>query len=213
MPVPQGQKIYHIVHHDRLPSIIQHGCLLSDKTVVDMKLPGTNIGYSHIKEKRLVKELQSHLGLTVGGCVPFYFCPRSVMLYVIYISNPLLNYQGGQKDIVHLEFDLANAIEWAQANGKRWAFTTINAATRPCDDFADVDEFHRVRWDAVAATQWKGDLRDWKQAEFLVEGQFPWALVERIGIMEDQALANKVHAALTGTEQSSLLYYIPSWYY
>jgi CxxC-x17-CxxC domain-containing protein len=35
-----------------------------------------------IKERRLKLPLSSHFNLFVGDCVPFYFCPRSVMLYV-----------------------------------------------------------------------------------------------------------------------------------
>jgi len=43
----------------------------------------------------------------VGDCVPFYFCPRSVMLYLIYQGNhPDLQYHGGQDLVLHLEADL-----------------------------------------------------------------------------------------------------------
>ena len=53
-------------------------------------------------------------GLNVGDCVPFYFCPRSVMLYLIHRANhPELDYRGGQGPIVHLEADLHEAANWA----------------------------------------------------------------------------------------------------
>ena len=63
---------------------------------------------NQIKERRLKElTLSSHPGLHVGDCVPFYFCPRSIMLYLIYRANhPELAYRGGQKPIVHLEADL-----------------------------------------------------------------------------------------------------------
>jgi hypothetical protein len=48
--------------------------------------PGTTIGMDSIKQRRLTKSLNSHPDLRVGDCVPFYFCPRSVMLYNIYKS-------------------------------------------------------------------------------------------------------------------------------
>ncbi len=39
-----------------------------------------------------------HPGTWVGDYVPFYFCPRSVMLYVISRKNhPSLTYRGGQR--------------------------------------------------------------------------------------------------------------------
>lgn len=46
-------KIYHIVHVDRLPAIIDAGCLWCDARVAELKLQGTSIGNSEIKQRRL----------------------------------------------------------------------------------------------------------------------------------------------------------------
>jgi len=89
MTVPARPKIYHIVHMDRLPSIIRDGFLLSDTEISRRTPHGTTIGMSSIKQRRLGLMLSSHPGLHVGECVPFYFCPRSVMLYMIYRANDL----------------------------------------------------------------------------------------------------------------------------
>lgn len=87
MPVPQRPKLYHIVHVDRLASIAEHG-LLSDADVLRLGLPGTSIGISNIKKRRLQElVLESHPDLHVGECVPFNFCPRSVMLYLLHMAN------------------------------------------------------------------------------------------------------------------------------
>ena len=60
--------------------------------------------------------------------MPFYFCPRSVMLFVIHRANhPELTYRGGQEPIIHFEADLHTVIRWAEANGTRWAFSLSNA--------------------------------------------------------------------------------------
>jgi hypothetical protein len=64
---------------------------------------------SSIKWRRL-EELtlkNSHPDLLVGECVPFYFCPRSVMFYLIHMRSHELPYKGGQGPIVHLEADHA----------------------------------------------------------------------------------------------------------
>ena len=75
---------------------------------------GTTIGMSSIKKRRLKLKLTSHPDLHVGDCVPFYFCPRSVMLYVIHMANHAeLTYRGGQESIVHLEAGLHEAVAWA----------------------------------------------------------------------------------------------------
>lgn len=104
MDVPGQPKIYHIVHVDRLASLIQDGYLWCDAEMQQRaqqgRTSGTNIGMNNIKQRRLTLPLRSHAGLHVGDCVPFYFCPRSVMLYLIYQANhPELTYRGGQEPI------------------------------------------------------------------------------------------------------------------
>lgn len=107
------RKIYHIVHIDRLPSIIADGCLWCDAEIVRRSPSGTTIGMTAIKRRRLYElTLTSHPHLHVGDCVPFYFCPRSVMLYLIHQGNhPELDYRGGQGPIVHLEANLQEAVD------------------------------------------------------------------------------------------------------
>ncbi len=75
-------QIYHIVHVDRLPHIITAGYLYSDAYMQALQGTGTTIGMPGIKERRLTLELSSHPGLHGGDCVPFYFSPRSIMLYL-----------------------------------------------------------------------------------------------------------------------------------
>jgi hypothetical protein len=122
MPPPASPKIYHIVHVDRLPSIIADGVLWCDAEIVRRAPPGTTIGMNKIKQRRLTElHLSSHPGLLVGGCVTFYFCQRSIMLYLIHMANdPELTYRGGQGPIVHLEADLNHAVAWADLNERRW---------------------------------------------------------------------------------------------
>jgi hypothetical protein len=110
--VPQNPKIYHIVHVDRLDSIVASKGLLCDAVMEKHTGIGTNIGLKNIKSRRLTEyTLQSHPDLFAGQCVPFYFCPRSVMLYMYHMNNhPDLTYNGGQGPIVHLEADLHEVV-------------------------------------------------------------------------------------------------------
>ena len=112
---PAHPKAYHIVHVDNLQSIISDNALLCDAAMAEHNKTVTTIGMSHIKAMRQKKAIACHPGLFVGGCVPFYFCPRSVMLYVIYMRNPELAYREGQGPIIHLEADLRQVVAWADA--------------------------------------------------------------------------------------------------
>ena len=110
-----------------------------------------------IKRRRLTElRLNSHRDLYVGACVPVYFCPRSVMLYVISQANhPQLTYRGGQDPIVHLEADLRATVAWAEEQDLRWAFTLSNAGARYFEDRSDLGQLDEIDWDAVEATDWR----------------------------------------------------------
>jgi len=219
MTVPAQPKIYHIVHVDRLPSIIADGGLWCDAEIVRLSPPGTTIGMNSIKQRRLNElTLDSHPGLYVGSCVPFYFCPRSIMLYLIYQENhPELSYYGGQGPILHLEFDLHAAVAWAEANERRWAFTLSNAGSFFFEDRCDLASLNEINWDAVRANRWSGagissSVKEGKQAEFLVETSFPWGLVERIGV-QNRATYNQAAHALTASANKPQLEINTAWYY
>lgn len=120
MVVPAQPKIYHILHVDRLESVLAESYLWSDKLVHERHLKGTTVGMEHIKRRRLSElRLSSHPDLFVGECVPFYFCPRSVMLYLIQKQNSELAYKGGQGSIIHLEADLGKTVDWADEHNRR----------------------------------------------------------------------------------------------
>jgi hypothetical protein len=217
MPPPAAPKIYHIVHVDRLPSIIAEGGLLCDAEIVQRQAAGqamgTTIGMGSIKNRRLNElTLDSHPGLFVGQCVPFYFCPRSIMLFILHCANhPELTYRGGQRPIVHLEADLHETVVWAQANNRRWAFTLSNAGAYYFEDRADVTQLGEIDWDAVEATQWAGK-KEGKQAEFLVEQSFPWHLVSRIGVRSQQVYG-QVTTTLQAAAHKPHVEIKPDWYY
>lgn len=217
MLVPTEPKIYHIVHFDRLASIAADGHIWCDAKVARDGAPGTTIGKSDIKQRRLGLHISSHTGLRVGDCVPFYFCPRSVMLYVVYMADhPELAYRGGQGSIVHLEADLHQSVAWADNNGRRWAFTPSNAGSYYFRDYADLSQLNELDWDAIQASRWRGegveDKMEGKQAEFLMERSFPWKLVSRVGV-HSAAIRDRVLCIVQSSSHRPDVVVKPSWYY
>ncbi len=210
--VPKKPKIYHIVHADRLASIIADGNLWCDREVIRRAPAGTSIGMNTIKQRRLTLPLASHPGLHVGDCVPFYFCPRSIMLYLISRGNhPELDYRGGQMPILHLEVDLQAVVDWATSNGQRWAFTLSNAGSCFFEDRSDLTKLNEVDWNAVQARDWQG-CKEGKQAEFLLEHHVPWPLVERIGVINARVYTQVMHT-LSGAAHTPVIEVKPDWYY
>jgi O-acetyl-ADP-ribose deacetylase (regulator of RNase III) len=125
-PVPR--RIYHITHADNLSSILSNDGLLSDAEMIARGGPQVAVGMTRIKQRRLRLPVKCHPGDYVGEYVPFYFCPRSIMLYLLHMGNhPELSYRGGQGPILHLEADLEATACWADAAGARWAFSLSHA--------------------------------------------------------------------------------------
>ena len=212
MPPPYP-KIYHIVHQDRLPAIIADGYLWSDMEMVKRGGgAGTAIGMDSIKQRRRNLTLQSHPDLRVGACVPFYFCPRSIMLYAIYRANlPELRYHGGQGPILHLESDLRQTVAWAEQTGQRWAFTDSNAGSFYFNDWSDLAHLDEIDWVAVQAWYWR-EHKHGKQAEFLLERQFPWHLVQGVGVLSTRVYTN-VSGYLQASEHRPRVEIRNDWYY
>lgn len=210
--VPATPKIYHIVHVDRLASVIADGHLWCDAEIEQRKPPGTSIGMNNIKQRRLGLSLDSQPELHVGDCVPFYFCSRSIMLYLILRGNhPELGYRGGQQSIIHLEADLHAVVNWANDTAKRWAFTLSNAGAYYFEDRSDLTQLNEINWQAVAARDWQ-DCKEGKQAEFLLENHFPWHLVERIGVINANVYTQVMHA-LERAAHIPVVEVKPDWYY
>lgn len=211
--VPKNPKLYHIVHVDRLLSILTEGGLWCDSESSARKLDGTTIGISEIKSRRRERRLVSYPDLRVGDCVPFYFCPRSVMLYIIYKRNhENLQYKDGQVNIIHLETTLYKTIEWANENQKRWVFTSENASARYCEDYNDLNKLDKIDWQAVEASSWS-KFRESKQAEFLLETFFPWTLVESIGVCTAEVLQRVQSVLEKFDSQQPHASVRSSWYY
>lgn len=211
---PARPRIYHITHVDNLTSIIADRGIISDAAMIARGGPATVIGMSTIKQRRLRLPVDCHPGDCVGDYVPFYFCPRSIMLFVIHRANYIeLAYRGGQDPIIHFEADLHRVVHWAEGDGRRWTFSLSNAGAvyarfrRRLEDLAEID------WNAVTATDFRPPaIKEGKQAEFLVYGDLPWILVSRIGVRSN-AIRARVDQALHGMPHRPPVEVLPGWYY
>ena len=204
--IPPNPSIFHITHVENLPSIIEHGCLWSDSQRVAQKLATMNIGYLRIKQRRLDRPVPVGAGGKLGDYVPFNFCPRSVMLFVV--SRGHQDYAGGQNEIVHL----VSSVNTAIALGKPWAFTAQHADLAYASYFNSLAGLSEVDWNVMSLAQWGGndEVKARRQAEFLVHDSFAWSAVERIGV-KTAAVSAKVRALLPSGAPPVAIQ--PSWYY
>jgi hypothetical protein len=93
----------------------------------------------------------------------------------------------------------------------RWAFALSNAGARYVEARNNLAALDEIDWNAVQARDWQRD-KEGKQAEFLVEKQFAWELVSRIGV-QSRHTYEKVITAIDGTMHKPRVEIIPDWYY
>jgi len=214
-PVPVHAKIYHITHIENIANIVRAGSLWSDAERIRRGLLCEIVGMSEIKRRRLEEiRVDCHLGTMVGNYVPWYYCPRSVMLYILYRGNsPGLDYHGGQRPIVHLQADLNAVLDWAETHNVRWAFSRGNAGAYYATFSKTRHELGTLNWISIAQTDWRNpDVKEAKQAELLIDTSFPWNLVEAIGVLDGQ-MAQQVEASIADADHEPRITVEPSWYY
>lgn len=202
---PNRVAIYHITPIANLPQILSAGALLSDAA-----LAGTTphvIGYNHIKLRRLREYKVGCCGdRFVGEFVPFYFCPRSPMLYTINRGNTGQP-PGCQKDIVHLVSTVAHGL----AMGRAWAIADGNAGAAHAAFYDDIHKLDALDWTAIRATDWQRRTHQ-KMAEFLVADLFEWSAITAIGCHNSRA-CREVEALIAAQPHRPTVEVKPGWYY
>ncbi len=213
--IPPSPKIYHITHIDNLANIVAKSGLISDANRIASGLICSLVGMSTIKQRRLDEiEVACHPGTKVGQYVPFYFCPRSLMLYILHMGNhPDVSYRGSQQPIIHLQADFHTTIQWANEHNIPWAFSNGNAGAYLTTFHNHPSQLHQLNWDAITATDFRdATVKEGKQAEFLMFDVFPWTLIEKIGTI-DAAMATKVNETLMHVDYHPPVTIEPRWYF
>jgi hypothetical protein len=205
--------IYHITHLDNLRGILERGGLLSDTAIREQGLAPRSIAYAHIKARRNRVTVPLGPGGCVSDYVPFYFCPRSPMLFAVG-SGKIEGYPGGQSQVLHLVAD-AEAIE---AQGHACLHTDGNAASQPLAFCAGTATLATaLSWDVIRGTSWgntpdDNDRKRRKQAEFLVWQRVPWHAIVAIGVI-DEATARMTREAIAGATHRPAVTVHRDWYY
>ena len=196
---PNPTPIYRLVHVDNLAWILQRGCLDAPNHTAPGAPPYHSIAHANSQGRRALRPITKGPGGVLHDYIPFYFNPRSPMLYANHMRNVAAN-PHGQGVIVILK----STVQLTAQNGCSFVFTDGHGVMAPLTTFYDdLAALPKVPWDVIARTYWHkgpGGVRDpdgsrKRQAEFMVHQSFPWDLVEDIGVL-DQTLAARAQAHL-----------------
>ncbi len=208
MPLP----IYHITPIDNLESIISEGGLLAYNVMLETGTNYTNIAYENIQDRRARIRVPCGAGGVLHDYVPFYFAPRSPMLYTINQGN-VPNYTQGQAALIHLVSD----VEDIDARGLDFVFTDGHAVMQFTDFFDDLDYLGAIDWDVMESRYWSdtnedNDRKRRRQAEFLVRNFFPWELITEIGVINYTIQSQVENILQIFTDQTPVRVH-KDWYY
>lgn len=205
--------IYHITHVSNLPGILADGGLWCDRLRATRAAGAVSIAHQHIKDRRAKRRVPVAAGGTLSDYVPFYFAPRSPMLFTISRGN-VQGYSEGQQPIVHL----LSTAETAAALHKPWTFTDGHAEMMISQFFTDLGQLlEAIDWTVMQSQYWNdtrddNDRKRRRQAEFLVHEFFPWSAIRRIGV-RDNTIQHRVELALLNVDPKPEIEVEPAWYY
>ena len=141
----------------------------------------------------------------LGDYVPFNFCPRSVMLFSV--SRGHQDYASGQESVVHL----VSTVDQAVALGRPWIFSDRHAELGHALHFDDLSRLSEVSWDVMSRKYWQ-EVKEERQAEFLVHDFFPWSSISEVAVMTP-AVARRVQSLLAANPHCPAVTIRAEWYY
>lgn len=224
MPAPQPTRLFHITAIANLPAIFAAGALLSKNGGAAAGINYQNIAHAGAQGARAVRTVPNPPGGLVHDFVPFYFAPRSPMLYAIN-GGRVAGCPWRQGDIVHFETTVQNVA----GLGQPYVFYDRNATlafSTPYTDLAHLDT--AVAWDLLTeAPQLDGFCMYWqsraavaryvdrmerRQAEFLVRDKTPLHCMTRLGVI-DAARQAQVQTLLNQAGVALRVDIMPTWYF
>lgn len=175
------------------------------------------VGDLAIKAERRRRSIPISPGGRAGDYVPFYFAPRSPMMYRIacdHRDGVAGRYPDGDRPLVYLASSVGAVID----AGLAWVATDGNAAnatTEFSSDLSRLDEM--VDWPLLSAARWNNvpadpDRQRRRMAELLVHRQVPLAVVHQVSTYGEQH-AEAVRAIMSETPLASRVRVRPTWYY
>jgi hypothetical protein len=211
-PVPTW--LFHITHVDRLAGIVTDG-LLADSVCAERGVTGVPLGHDHIKARRLRRTVPLKPGGVVGDYVPFYFAPRSPMLYAVARGN-VAGAPRNQDSVIYLVTSTQRLVEL----GGDFLTTDRNAALDFAayrDNDSALDDPEHIDWDLMSVRMWNNtpadpDRMERRMAECLVHQRLPWTAVVGVAV-RNEAIADRVRADLATLGQSTPVAVSADWYF
>lgn len=208
-PIPTP--LFHFTHIEHLAGVMTNG-LLCDEAAQAGQL-AHEIGDTWIKAQRRNVQVKAGPGGSVDQYAPWYFAPRSPMLYTLN-RNRRLDPFGGKESIVYL----ASTVEHLRSLGLTLVHTDRNAyygyashhdRDEALDDIVDWKLMRSHMWNNTAD---EPDRMERRMAECLVHQSVPWEGILAIAT-KTQVRAGQVRAMIASATHQPDVLLKPDWYF
>lgn len=184
MLIPLPTPIVHITHLRNLEGILAFGGLSCCASLKARKIEYIDSANTTVQDRRASFPVPVPPGGLVHDYVPFYFHPRSPMLFVI--SRDAVRYPDGQAPIIQLVSTVQSVV-----SQRPFVFTDGHAIMALTRYFTDTEYLDQIDWPLMKLKFWNdtvqdGDRKRRRQAEFLVHEFLPWSCVTEISVRNRQ---------------------------
>ncbi|WP_047864810.1 type II toxin-antitoxin system toxin DNA ADP-ribosyl transferase DarT [Rubrobacter aplysinae] len=182
MSYPEPTYIYHFTHAKNLPAILSAGRVYCQSQLPEGKRE-VDLSHLDLQDKRRRKHTGCGPGGTLHDFVPFYFAPRSPMMYR-HSKNHTEQYQGGTTPLIYL----VSTVQRIQEHRLEFVFSDGHPVVPLFSKFYDdIGHLGEIDWKLMRSRYWFDTVGDpdrsrRRMAEFLVYGEFPWDAVEFLAV-------------------------------
>ena len=231
---PNPTPIFHMLTIENFKNVLCYGGLLCRNLLVSSGIKCDDISYGNIQERRHQIYVNDPPGGTLHDYVPFYFAPRSPMLYTLMCGNVRSNFE--QKNVIYL----VTSAQKVAASGMEYVFYNAHAIMALATCFNTLSDLNKIDWKIFLeypiynntgynlvtlpipayCTQWSdiadkpeyANRKSLRQAEFNVKNKVDINLFDCI-VTHNIAKQKEVEDLLLKYGISIPVFVVPSWYY
>lgn len=205
---PENGYLFRITHESNLPFLLRHGLVCPNHPNQDPDF--RMIANQEVDEKRESHQVPIEPGGVLHDYVPFYFAPRSPMLYWIHERGHC-----PQEEIVYLGSRVDKVVEaglpFLFTNGH--AIMSFSTWHNQAQDLCEV-----IDWPVMRGKYWNNsdadaDRKRRRMAEFLVHHHVPLSLIGAIGVKTEQKKMQVEGLLRSCSLHGPVVIVRPDWYF
>jgi len=202
--------IFRITHYNNLSLILKSGIHCPNSAKASSGY--VDIGHQNLIAKRGKRVVPIFPNGVLNDYVPFYFAPKSPMLYSI-SKNNVDGFSGNQKDIIYLVSSVETIVE-AKLD---FIFTDGHAYEIISKFYNKISDLNKIDWQLMGATYWNNTEEDndrmrRRMAEFLVYQFVPVSCILAI-VVQNEKTKSIVELVQNKCNTQIQTLIKPGWYY